>query len=669
MKKLICLVLCLAMTCCLLVGCADEDITDDMDYLKDKVKDDKVEELTLDFYIIVGEGTTENATKTVELMINQELEKFKTTLDIHYVKAAEYKNEVLSALRKEDGKNADIVLIAGAEMYDVMMEEHLIANITKFYDPVSSEYKTLNTQICSALLSAVTVIEEGKNATGQTVISSSKYCVPNNHIVSQYEMFLMSIEASEYYNISNSAFKNSSAEQIKLMFEQRIAEDPAYTLDQCVKNVAGTYADYQSYLAGDEYYVKATVPEVTREEAFSSAFAIARHELDKRFEEGWEGTKQDTDTYNAYYNRCMQIIYEINTNPKVRNLLQYGKFNTSYKYDDATNTVNHDNVAASDVYVMDLLYTGDVFKAYYCDCAYHAWTAEHAAYGEIQNKEAAYYTAYTVSRVNELSDKTAVTVTGNVKSIVSPWNERTGYMSVVIEDLTSKDKTVTVNNLYTKVEVNDIITVKGTLATANNSKHINGVVYNNVDDPAPVTLTIPELLAFDAQRRVVVSGTVKEIKAEWDKEKKCMSVVIVDGDGNTVLVSALKTEVVVDDVVTVHGRTAVAESVIVIDGATATVDDPAPKQVSVLESRLMDEGRRVIVTGTVSEIVSAWDSEKGVMSVLIADENGNTVRVSVLKTEVAVDATVTVSGRIALDGKEKVISAATAVVADTESGL
>ena len=43
MKKLICLALCLAMVCCLLVGCADDEIGADLDKLKDKVLSGDVE--------------------------------------------------------------------------------------------------------------------------------------------------------------------------------------------------------------------------------------------------------------------------------------------------------------------------------------------------------------------------------------------------------------------------------------------------------------------------------------------------------------------------------------------------------------------------------------------------------------------------------------------------
>ncbi|MBQ2793154.1 MAG: hypothetical protein IJF05_00465, partial [Clostridia bacterium] len=82
MKKLICLLLCVVMLGGLLVGCKNDDIVGKIDEelkkLEDKVPTKVVEEMEFDFYIIVGEGTTENAKKTVSLMINQHLEKFKT---------------------------------------------------------------------------------------------------------------------------------------------------------------------------------------------------------------------------------------------------------------------------------------------------------------------------------------------------------------------------------------------------------------------------------------------------------------------------------------------------------------------------------------------------------------------------------------------------------------
>ena len=214
MKKLVCLVLCVVLLCTFLVGCQDDEIGAYLEKYKDTVKDTTVEEMELDLYIIVEEGTTKTATDTVNLMINQYLEKFSTKLDIHYLTADEYEKTATDALAFTEAKNedgtpilnedgtpvyvssddrADIVLVTSKPMFDNLYENRLIANITDFYDPNNSPYRSLNTQISPALLSAVTVHEDAYSQDGVKYLGLHKYSVPNNRIVGTYDIFKLSI--------------------------------------------------------------------------------------------------------------------------------------------------------------------------------------------------------------------------------------------------------------------------------------------------------------------------------------------------------------------------------------------------------------------------------------------------------------------------------------------
>lgn len=397
MKKLICLLLCVVMLGCMLVSCGKDDIIgqidEELDKLKDKVPEKVVEEIELDFYIIMEEGTTENARKTVTLMINQYLEKFKTKLDIHYLTADEYEEKVKTDIALDTDERADIVLVTSKDMFDYLYENRLVANLTDFYHPTASVYRSLNTQIAPSLLSAVTINEVAYTNDGTEYIAQNKYCVPNNRIVGSYDIFLMSIEAAEYYNIGSETFDALSAKELEERIYAKADLDPKYSREECVTYTSGNYDELTELIKSGEYYVKYSVPEITREEAYSSVFAIARHSLDNRHEKGWKDTtlQEDINKYNQYYNRCMEIIYEINTSTELRNLLQYGKTNTNCKFDKDTNTVSYDGIADNDIYNMNINYTGDVFMAYYCErdeaCF---WNKEMAQYGEIQNKDAVF---------------------------------------------------------------------------------------------------------------------------------------------------------------------------------------------------------------------------------------------------------------------------------------
>ena len=410
MKKLVCLVLCVALLCTFLVGCQDDEIGAYLEKYKDKVKDDTIVEMELDLYIIVEEGTTKTATDTVNLMINQYLEKFNTKLDIHYLTADEYEKTATDALAfteatnedgtpilNEDGTpvyvssddRADIVLVTSKAMFDNLYENRLIANITDFYDPNNSPYRSLNTQISPALLSAVTVHEDAYSQDGVRYLGLNKYSVPNNRIVGTYDIFKLSIEAANYYNISKNTFDSLSADEIIALVDSRAENDSSHA-NGAYERISGTYTDITN-IDQDEYYVKYIVPQLSLEEAYQSVFVIARHEYDIRHTQDWyeNTTQQNRVAYTNYYDRCMQVVYEINNSVELRNLLQYGKMNTNYKFDLQTDTIYYDKtIQADDYYRMNINYTGDIFKAYYSENL--NWNADIALDGQVQNKDAVF---------------------------------------------------------------------------------------------------------------------------------------------------------------------------------------------------------------------------------------------------------------------------------------
>ena len=93
-------------------------------------------------------------------------------------------------------------------------------------------------------------------------------------------------------------------------------------------------------------------------------------------------SKENRDAFEAHYDRCMEVIYALNTDSTFRNLLQYGSRGTTYNYNAETNTATR--VTEGDgVYRINLLYTGDIFKAYFCED--FGWNKDSLANGEKQN--------------------------------------------------------------------------------------------------------------------------------------------------------------------------------------------------------------------------------------------------------------------------------------------
>ena len=393
MKKIICLMLCVILTCFSLVACSQDTESEARDELDDFLNDPDynpvvVEEMTFDFYIVTGDETSDNAILTVESRINAFLKPYKTTLDIHYLTMGEYEQTVLNDVKKLGDDKADIFLITSESMFNTLYSENNLADLTSLLK--SDEYKTLS-QMCGALLDASEVsVTEGSGLNEYTV--DHNYCIPNNHVVSKYDFVLVHRATAEKFNMGSTdmiAQMNSEGAEMTVEFKNRLRRyGPADGISSAdaLKFVSGTYADIEKYTSEGYHVVIESMPVVTKAEAYSSAFAISKHALEIAYENAPDQTKFDADkikTFRTYYDRCMQVIYLLNTNSELRNLLQYGELNINYSIVDG-NVVR--STVENNIYDMSLLYTGDLFKALYCEEL--GWTEFVKDYGTKQNAQA-----------------------------------------------------------------------------------------------------------------------------------------------------------------------------------------------------------------------------------------------------------------------------------------
>ena len=384
MKRIISLILCLLMTCIFITGCSDSTLDD---FKNDLSKYDNLElpsdreAMELDFYIICDESTTESSKSTVESYINSHLsDLYNTTLDIHYLSEAEYQAKVEEDAEKTGDDRADIVLIAGKSMFDSFYEENYLADITYYYS--ISKFGLLKTQISSALLKSSVIGVPALDANGKEYLSSRYFTVPNNHVIGQYEYLLINKDKAREFNFAD--------RKIELMTNYESTEELRMLIgadaDNYVKQVSGIFTDKAKYEAEGYFCNVISYPTADVDEAFKSGFSIVRHPLDTRYKESEDQISMESkEVYQAYYDRCMEIIYALNTDVDFRNLLQYGHKGTNYTYDEANDVIVSYTEGAG-VYKMNLEYTGDVFKAYFCEQI--GWTKEVFLNGENQNKEA-----------------------------------------------------------------------------------------------------------------------------------------------------------------------------------------------------------------------------------------------------------------------------------------
>ena len=368
MRKIIALLLCLVMTCGMLVACGDPEIGKHADELKDKFYVKPEQKISLKLYMVYDEADA-GALQEVERRINAMTEAdYNTKLDVVYCTADEYDEKVLAAA--DAGENA-IVLINSEALMMELYEKGALQELTDYILPKSNgedaKYGLLNAKIASSLI-------------GASKIEDKLFSIPNNHLIDGEEGYT-------YLKLDRKACEiwlNRTAEELRAIDTAEEIEAlkaelagigvSADKIAEYVQEVRGSYATKAAIEKGEKFIANVIVsPTATAEDAFSGAFAVLK------------GT-DDPETPDLLENdadRAMRIIYAINMDSAFHNLLLYGIKDTNYQLKDGVVTrFDTENKK----YYINILYAGNVFHALYCEA--EGWTAEVAAYAENQNKEA-----------------------------------------------------------------------------------------------------------------------------------------------------------------------------------------------------------------------------------------------------------------------------------------
>ncbi len=262
-------------------------------------------------------------------------------------------------------------------------------------------------------------------------------------------------------------------------------------------------------------------------------------------------------------------------------------------------------------------------------------------------------------------DGELVTVSGTVTLINTPWDDGYKNISVTIEDEAGNQ--LYLYRLAAKVEIGDVITVKGTMATYNGARQIAAGATAEITGHVDVTLdykevTIPQAIASDDNALVIVKGTVKTIDGPWSDQYNNMSVTIVDEAGNELYIYRLATKVEQGDILTIkgivgsyNGKKQIAQ------GATAEITGHTDIEVtyntiSIPDALKAEDGTLVSVKGTVVTIGTPWSDSYGNISVTIEDENGNKLYLYRLATNVKVGDVIVVNGKMDTYNEERQIA-------------
>ncbi len=422
MKKIICLALCVIMSCFALVACNDEigsELYGKDGYYDRGFESNKSEPASeIDIYLAVDDSV--DFTKadvitqysTIESEMNALIgDKYNVKVFLHYINEADYAATIAEAVKpgyKYDSNfdgdvddervaTADIVLINSKALYDGLIGKDADGNLTgqNMLLPLDSQlskstYGTLKALIPDVLwdltTEKVTELDDGGEP---VVIATADYVVPNNRVIGEYTYVTINKKDFSnakllYSDISNASINTETAVDIfKKMYgdadyEAKLAECTVKgNYADCPRNENGTINDYA---VDSEYYYRVLEYPIMadKDEAFESAFAVVR------------------DNANAL--RSMDIIYAFNNNKDLKNLLQFGKKNVNYTIDE--NGFVHPT--EKNVYKMNPLYTGNIFNMYYFDdtdvdaadqydwnyVGIEKWTEELCESGLSQNDEA-----------------------------------------------------------------------------------------------------------------------------------------------------------------------------------------------------------------------------------------------------------------------------------------
>ena len=275
--------------------------------------------------------------------------------------------------------------------------------------------------------------------------------------------------------------------------------------------------------------------------------------------------------------------------------------------------------------------------------------------------------AVTVTEALALEVGAEVKVSGTVSFVRGTWNGAS-----VTAYLTDGENYILLYKLATDVSLGDTVTVTGAIGEHSGVKQIAaGATAEITASGAEVAFpeyTFAELEALKDGTNITVVGTVSEINSAWSEQYGNMNVYITDGEGNTLYVYRLRTQVEVGDLITIVGTKGSYNDIVQVgEAASATISEPPTEcehnyvdgactecgeadpdyvaEMTIAEALAAENGTKVVVSGTVSFVRDAWNSQHSNMTVYITDGT-DYILLYRLGTEVALGDTVTVTGNI-----------------------
>lgn len=287
----------------------------------------------------------------------------------------------------------DIVLIKGMDMMQTYVKNQKLTALDSY---LTAESKQLTKYIYPWFLA-------------QTKINGATYAIPNNHIIGEYTYMLINKQLADKYYYNPNDFLRIDDDNTKKFIQEVATKEPGYTpvlsrveypftnywSENGERSVLANYfpatsslgakADMKNLFAISQYTAFELQMQEYQDKGYFSKnpdkddkFAVAVLKGDASLPEKYSDNYYvkvvkkpiATDeilfesllgisTYTKNANRAMEVITLLNTDPELRNVLQYGVENVHYKINEEGRLVRLNND-----YMMNLVDTGNVYMAY-----------------------------------------------------------------------------------------------------------------------------------------------------------------------------------------------------------------------------------------------------------------------------------------------------------------
>lgn len=390
MKKYLLLVLCLCMLCTTLTGCGKSRIEEAEDILNNTHISKGREKVTLNFYLMSESAVSPVALSEMQNQFNKIIEaKYNTHVVFTIVTAEEYDAVLAARMADAEKKVEGSVPLEGTD-YPAIKNKQLDIFLNTSYASLKDNVQKGNLADISALLASKwrefsnakaekeiindkgAVIATYNPTISEVLMSSSFFCtelyaddsvttaersevyygIPCSYPVGEYKYLVVHKEYADRFFLADN-FKadisvladKEKAQAAKSKLEAEITKLGQKPNDY-IKEVVGNYeyrVDLQFDDNGTEYYVCVLEkPSISYEDICSAMFCISK--------------------YTANLERSFEVLYELNVNPELHTILQYGAQGVNYNFDARKQNISL--IAGAPEYNINLKYTGNYFCIY-----------------------------------------------------------------------------------------------------------------------------------------------------------------------------------------------------------------------------------------------------------------------------------------------------------------